>query len=490
MPVSSTHPLFDRQKDDWEMIRDSLEGERAVKKKRDQYLPIPPGMGRTAASREFLDTGKNIIRDAYSFYLSFAEFPEILGEALMGFQGIIHDKAPRVELPPKMQYLLEDATPQGEPLDVLWSMITANVLKLGRIGLLCDIGSDDLIRIVTYPADTVINWSLQTRREGGNPDFVVVQEAREVPVPNDPFQTKGLEVWRELRVFRDEGVYRVRTWVESTNGGQPKIEQIEGETDETGFMTPELFGQTFPEIPLTIVNATHLGFKYGPMPLRPLARRVHSIYRLTADYRRALYVKGDPQAVITGVEDEENIPDRIGGGEIWVLPAGADAQYLDIDGNGIPLMKEEIDAQYERFYQEGGRLLDTADRGPESGEALRRRQAAQQVTLKDISVVCANGVQEVLRKIAAYLGENPENIHFEADTDFTEPILPADELVKYTAAKIQGAPMSWRSLHSLMMRGRLTEKDFEQEMEEIDDEGAELDGLVGTGQEIPEDDEQ
>lgn len=459
MSVENPHPSYERCQTKWEMVRDALDGADAVKDKNQRYLPVPPGMA--PGTNDVLENGKRYTGDRYSFYLGFAEFPEIIAPAVNGFQGIIHDKAPTINLPTQMEYLLEDATPDGDPLEVLWQNATREVLTTGRVSLVCDVDDvTDQIRIASYATEALINWRLQSAREGGNPEFVVLSEVRHVPDEDDEFKTREQEVYRELRMV--DGAYAVRTWAQPLDGGEAVVEE--------DFVPVLRMAKSLDSVPITVINATDLGFEYGPIPIMPMVRRAFSIYRLTADYRRALYIKGDPQPWITGI-DEEEAPVAIGGQSIWTFE-GTDVKvgYLDVDGRGIPLTKEALDSEYERFHEEGGRLLADSDRGAESGEALRRRQVSKQVTLKAVVLQVADGLQSVLRKIATLMGLDPETVEFLPDLDFVEPTMSGEELMKLITAKNSGAPLSKMSIHELARRGGLTEKDYDTEMEEIDDE--------------------
>lgn len=483
MPVSSFHELYIARQADWQRTRDSIQGESVIKARRNTYLPIPPGMA--ISTNEVLENGKRTTNDRYSFYLTFAEFPELIAPAINGFQGIIHTNEPKVELPEKMQYLLEDATPEGEPLNVLWERITREILITGRVGLLCDVGNDDLIRIATYTAENIINWNIAQRRQGAEPNFVVVREFTEEPRVDDPFLFDEMVLYRELRIRNGE--YQVKVW--KARSQRVPVLTLSGNTNLTtansntepevveDWQTPVLFGRSFSNIPIIVLNTEEVGFDFDSIPILPLVRRVLAIYRKSADYHRALYIKGDPQPVISGITQDQ-APSKIGGDSIWCLPnPAAKATYLDIDGDGIPLMRQAINDEFERFYQEGGRLLDTADRSAESGEAIRRRQAANQVSLRSIAQNSGSAMQFALRKLAVILGADPEKVKFEADLNFAEPTIEGRDLLDIMAAKAQGAPYSQKSIHSRMRRGGLTQMTFEEETDQLSTESAGVDGL-------------
>jgi hypothetical protein len=417
----------------------------------------------TTSVGDLTASGKRYSSGAYAFYLRFAEFPDIVGPALQGFQGVIHAKQPNIELPPKMEYLLEDATPDGDTLLNLWVESTKDILTYGRTALLPDIVDGDRFAIARYEAPSITNWALMQKREGGGPSFVVLREQFDTQSENDEFLVSEVEQYRQLHMV--DGQYYSTIWTKNSN-----TDWVAGES-----VRVEWFGRAFEEIPLFVINSDGDGLDGDvTIPILPLARRALSIYRLNADYRRALYMKGDPQIFLSGVK-KEDAPSKVGGEMIWVFEnPNAKAEYLDIDGEGIPLMRQAIEDEYKRFDAEGGKLLSSDGGSPESGEALRRRMMARQVTLRDIVTFAGLGFERMLKFVAFYMGEDPESVTFVPDTDFAEPTMTGREILELTQAKSAGAPISSKTIHGLMRRGRVTDMTYDEEIEEIEDDASVL----------------
>ena len=328
-------------------------------------------------------TGKRTTNQAYNFYISFAEFPEIVEPALTGFQGIIHAREPKINIPSRMDYLEEDATPEGFSLQVLWQTITREILSGGRVGLLADVSQDDNVRIVPYSVENITNWQERPPRLGGGAAFVVIRELKRVAQEDDQgnrdeFATRQRRFWRELRL--NDNLYQTRLWkdpetarVERTTGattpavlpatpasgeqGEPEVVKVDGQE----WTTITLMGKTFDQIPFLSVNALDVGFDYGAVPILPMTRRAYSIYRLTADYRRSLYMKGDPQPYVAGIQPED-APPRIGGETVWTF-ANSDAKPGDLDIDG---------RQSRTSLRASIRRVGSSSR-PRSGPSLVRR---------------------------------------------------------------------------------------------------------------------
>jgi len=468
--INAIHPEYEKRQQTWKMIRDAIDGERAVKAEGALYLPVPPGMPQQ--SNNFIDGKMLSASDPYSFYLGFADFPEIAEPALAGFQGVVHAKPPTITVPTALEYLVAAATVDWLSMEVLWSTITREVLTTGRIGLLIDVDLEQKLRFVCYSIESLINWKEFPARLGGGAEFLVFKEVTEETDEKDPFKVVQQTRYRELRV--NGGIYQSRVWKETTDNDGAVIHQIQTNSDSVeesadGWTTIQLFGKTIDYIPFMPINSMNVSYDYEASPMLPMIRRSYAIYRKTADYNRALYIKGDPQIVIAGINKEE-CPSKIGGEGIWCLASpDAKAWYLDIDGQGIPLMRQSIKDEYDRFDMEGGKLLATDKTSPESGEALRRRQMAQQVTLKNIIMSAGAAFEIAIQTLGAMAGvsASDSSILFSPDTDFAEPTMPSQSLLEMTSAKNTGAPISYNTMHELMRRGGLTEKTFEQEIEEI-----------------------
>lgn len=478
MPITTVHSDYARRLSDWRMVRDFVDGEAAVRANVLQYLPPPPGMVPAGSPRGLNEVkrGQDPQTQRYAHYAGFAEFVEILGPTLDALQGLIHDpeQPPQVEIPDKYAYLLSTASRDGSSLQSLWEAVTRAVFHVGRVALLLEVNDQsDQLEFCLYQAESLRNWKLGPKRDGGGPETVVLREVQQVVAEDDPYSHAPVPRYRELAMLPDG--YAVRTWMPKDSGNDGpedewefEVQQVDG-ADEDGWIYPDLQGTRFGSIPMVVGGPSGVGWAADRVPAKPLAQRVASIFRRTADLNRSLFIKGDPQPVLWGV-DPDKVPSTIGGSKIWGFsnPDGK-AEYLDIQGDGIPHQKEAIESDYARFYLEAGRLLRAEDsRAAESGEALRRRLGAQQVTAKSITVQCGKLMQFALRMLVSASGGDEEAVEatkFVPATNFSEPSMSAEELLQLIEAQNLGAPLSTASLHELMQRRGMTRKTLEEEAE-------------------------
>lgn len=488
--VETTHPSYNRIATIWKKVRDVIEGEPAVLDPENvrTYLPPPPGM-QPGPEQSLSDKLTNQLQTRYDFYKTFADFPEITAPMIQGIMGLVHEKPPEYHLPDKISHLQKKATADGDSIEELWQLVTQELFYTGRIGLLADIQGGPGIEgaqmhLCQYSAETIRNWRLSQKCEGEKAQMVVLGEHGMRADPKDDFQHIEVMQYRELRINPETDEYWARVWVKVEEGKVAPV--ITPDTDSDGWMRPEIFGKAFNEIPLTILNATDIGYSYGPVPAWPMAKRALAIFRKSADANRSLYIKGDPQAWVTGVS-EDDIPTEIGGSSIWGLPdAEAKVGYLDIDGQGIPLQLKAIDSEYSRFYGEAGHLLESASKGAEAAEALRIRQGMKQVSVKALVKNAGAGLQEALRMVGRLSGMSDaevETIKFDPNVNFTEGSMGYQELLFLMQAKDlairNGVPLSNETIHAQMRKRQLTHLTYEEELQGSTSDTDTAFGLIG-----------
>ena len=85
----------------------------------------------------------------------------------------------------------------------------------------------------------------------------------------------------------------------------------------------------------------------------------------------------------------------------------------------------------------------------------------------------AEGLERALRLAGRMMGLSETDvakIKFHPHVDFGEPTLPAEEVIKLTAAYNLRAGLSRKSLHENWRRGRLTDMTYEEELKQIEKE--------------------
>lgn len=464
MAVDSKHPEYGRALPDWEIMRDSHKGERHVKEQLWKYLPATAGM-----VADGLENGK-IGRHAYDAYITRARFPDIVRDAIRALLGVMHNKPAVIELPAKLESMLQRATIKGESLQMLLARINEEQLITGRVGLLLDVQDGAAVGtppyVAVYTAETIINW------DDGRRDDQTVQRLNMVILNESEFERDRDFEWTFEQKHRvavlDEGVYKVGVF------------RDDGVTFSTSSLTvPSIAGRTLPEIPFVFINTQDVVPEPDQPPLLGLANLSMTIYRGEADYRQALFMQGQDTLVVIGESDADRVF-RTGANASITLPMGADAKFIGVGSEGLAEMRAALENDRKEAETKSGQLLDSTSRSRESGDALRIRVSARTATLNQLAVTAAFGLEQLLKTAARWVGANENEVVVTPNLDFVDTALDGKTLVDYMTAKKLGAPWSLESIHAQMRKNELTEMEFQEELDLIESE-APLGGSPGAG---------
>lgn len=489
MSLESTHPFYDAMKDIWVTMRDLFGGERVVKAKRDVYLPPTPSM-----ILDGFNKGKDKIGEqVYCGYLKRAQFPGYVADGIEILVGMLNHKPATIELPSTMEDLRDSCTLEGESLQDLLRKIHTEQLTTGRLGLLTDLpvapatgqtptgqskeGTTILPYIALYVGEAITNWDQGGVVDGFSALNLVILNESTVKRDKD-FTWKQFKKYRVLQL----GSVEVN---EATGTATYKVGTFDDDKgltySEDSLTEPAYRGKRLEEIPFTFINTKDLLTSPDKPPLEGLGSLVLAIYRGEADYRQGLFMTGqDTLVVIGGTSRPEAIPGeddavRTGAGSRIDVDINGDAKYIGVESNGLSEQRECLENDHKRAATKSGQLLPSGkSNSEESGEALKTRLAAQTASLTQIAMTAAKGLEVQLKTIASWIGADPEKVIVKPNLEFGDlPILPAD-ITALMTARMTGAPISKKSIHGLMVEKRLTSMTFEEEMEQIKEEDADM----------------
>lgn len=474
MATDAKHPGYVSCIDDWILLRDVEKGERAVKEKGTEYLPatagqIEDGQGTTGQKGEH----------AYQAYKTRALFHDFMADTVRRGVGILHRKPAVFELPASMQFLIDRATPDGQPLEMLLRKINKEQLAVGRIGLFADMPPEELrtedlpVYIASYGAETMINWRDGTTRPGqpASLDLVVLDESGPVMDPT------SLD-------WRDSQQYRILAKLEDNTYGVQLLEDGQ-DFDQEQLSPPQLSGSTTDTIPFVFINPTDIVTEPDVPPLLGLARLCLAIYRGEADYRRSLFNQGEDTLVTIGeVSSGDPIPEteapvRIGAGARIAMEKEGDAKFIGVDSQGLPEQRMALENDKRQAEEMSVQLLDS--KAAESGEALKVRREGRTATLTDIAKTGAAGLETILKMIATWHGANADEVSVTPNLDFADDEFTGEELKAWMESKGLGAPLSYETIHDFLRRREITVLTFEEEMDRIEAEGIAPQGTGAGG---------
>lgn len=469
--LANQHPEYTCRIHDWQQMRDTWSGQRAVKARGQCYLPATSGMVEDWSS------GKG--EQAYAAYLLRALFHSFVSDAVDTMVGMLWNKPPTYEIPKELEYLLPKASTAGEGLMELHRSMNRQQLITGRMGLLVDLPANTGTAspqpyIAPYYAESIINWDAGFRGETQveTTNLVVLDESG--PKRTNLFGWENRVQYRVLMLGDPEGneaqgVYRYGVFGQD---GQTVVP-----FDYSQMIAASSRGLPFDRIPWTFVNANSTHSSPCDAPLLGLSDLCLAIYRLEADYRQALFMQTQDTLFTKGFTDNMETPLRTGaGGRIHAQTKDGDAKYIGVASQGLPELRTARENDLKMAASKAGELMDASSRARESGTALEMRIGTKTSVMSEIAISAGEGLQKALRDVAQWKGMKPsqiESIIVKPNFEFASREFASLDFKNLVESKLLGAPFSWESLHqwSAKRGGVGSDLTFSQMMTQIEKEG-------------------
>jgi hypothetical protein len=418
---------------EWQLMRDAMDGESAIKREGEVYLTKPSGFKADPLTEN----------EKYLAYRNRAQFPEILAPSVAAMIGIIHGQEIGIEIPPALEYLWENADGNALPLEAFHRRITRELLVIGRYGVLADAPEDGgEPYLAGYCADGLINWDR---------DWWVLDESG---------MTRRGFVWQKSLRYRvlsiEDGAY-----VQAIYAGDALAPVVVPVT-ATG-------AKRLSEIPFAIANARDLSARIETPPLIGVARAALAIYQLSADYRHQLYMSG--QETLVAINGDA--PKAVGAGVVHRMMGAEgitpDLKYVSPSCSGIEAHLKAMEDNRFAAMQAGARLLEQQDAVQESGAARKLRFASETATLTSLAQSSCALLEKSLRNIAMIKGLPVDGIVVTAPTDLLDRSMTPTDLAALFGI-YQGGGMAWETYYAAGQRGGIfsAERDAEQEHALVD----------------------
>lgn len=445
----SKHPSYADGLEDWILMRDSFKGERQVKLRGITYLPATPAHYEDGFGTQIVNSKG--LRD-YLSYKRRARYPNFVSEAIEMAIGMMHSQPPRIDLPESMEKITSS---RGEDLKTLLRRINFEQLVTGRVGLMADLpvvaDQNEIPYITTYTAERIINWDTSEVPE--KLVFVVLDESGDV---RNGMNWTTEQKFRVLELLGNE--YSQGVFTDPQN------------YDPANLKAPSWRGNTLNQLPFVIINAVDITPELGDVPLLDLANMCMTIYRGDADYRQNLFMQGQDTFVTMGGAFDQDDSVRVGAGARIDLPLGAKAEYVGVTSSGLSEQRQAQENLEKRAGTMGAQTLDSTSRERESGSSLRIRVAARTADMNQIADAGALGLQDILRSVAIWIGEDPNKVNVIPNKEFGEAEIEGQSMVEMQTSRNLGFPISARSLHEYAYKRRLTTRTFEEEIKEAEKE--------------------
>ena len=416
MPVSDTNKEYREFQDKWVLTRDAANGLTAK------------------SAKEYISRRTHEEQNAYLMRVEKAIYTNYTGRTREGLKGAIFRLAPQVELPPDMEFMLDNADGSGQSIDQVAKIATDEVMETGRFGMLADypVVMDGMTaeqqrrlaiqpHIATYTAETIINWHTHVRNGKKVLGMVVLKE--KVPVHYDEFTWDYEDQYRVLRLT-EEG-YTQQLYNDEED---PVTEQI---------VIRNASGQPFDHIPFWFVGSRDNLPSCDDPVLYDIATINIGHFRNSADHENNLSVHGGGTLVVSTDQSTEAFmaanPGGITVGENAgiVLSEGGKAELLQLSASSA--MREEMLHKEQMMIQIGAKIISKGGTQRTAEEA--RIQATSENSMLDTIVGNIDEAFEgVLYDCHRFISATETEIKFNVNSDFWQDSVSPQEIM----AMIQG----------------------------------------------------
>jgi len=509
--VNTRHHIYEKLIPRWQMVRDAVEGEYAVKAAGTTYLPKLTGQDDTA----------------FTAYKMRALFFEATRRTLNGLVGMVTRKAPGIEAKQtSLDGFLQTITKDGQSLNALASIVMRETLMLNKYGLLADlppvITVDAEPWLIGYTAETMINWKFGLDEDGRKVlHRMVLEEDYDQIDPEDRFKVDKKKQWRVLEILPRELVeidnmgkpdvvmpvqpagtafiYRVQVW--RLKKDSLIRTDAAGASAEEFFLFEEFFpafqGNAMTAIPFVIVTAEDEDKEDQKPPLEGLASVNMSHYRSSADLEHGRHFTALPTPYVIGLSEQQEL--TIGSSKAWMITGASknevEVGMLEFTGSGLEALENAMEEKQSQMAILGARLLEESKKASEAFETHQLRAAGEHSILASVTTGVSEGINEALLIIFEWdpsLGE----MSIQLNTDFIVIGMDPQMLTSMVAA-LQGGRMSFKTFFfNMQQRGMYpdgyTEEDelAQIEVDNVANQEEEPDDLGGGEEEEEEEEEE
>jgi len=381
----------------------------------------------------------------YCTYLMGALYPNYLAKTREDFRGLIFSKAPVMELPAIVKYMLEDCDSRGTPLDEELEAIVDELYAVSRYGWWVDMPEvpEGLTQmqaetmalrpfIVPYRSEEIVNWSY---------DYVDNRIVLVRVVLKDS-TSSFRELWLDREANPDTGyesmIYRTRVWEkpEAAGTGPTIVEAIgrvlghggSGPAFVSGPVeTPLMGAKPISEIPFYFFSPFGGKAEPGKPLLDDLVMVAWSLYRSSALLEHSRFTCGLATAIATGFQEDAEF--KLGGLNV-IATSNPEAafQWAERKGEDCLPLERAVEQKTTMLIQMGSKALEQAKKAAESAESLRLRSSGDTATCADIAQAVGRIASQALDFCARWMGDQSPKTAVELTTNYAENVANPAEI--------------------------------------------------------------
>lgn len=418
MSITSTNAQYDAALARWARNRAALAGQDAVKEAGHLFLP----------DDSYEDKSKDG-RSRYARYLARATWMPITGYSHTGLIGMIFRLPPTLEMPPNLEYTLENADGCGQSLTRLAASVCSELLIVGRAGILVDYPRLDGVpdseteqslglgaRLKLYLAENIDHWAFDF--QNGKKRLTMVKLREVVTETSDDFVDSSAMRYRVLRL--QDGVYT------------QTLHNDKGEILDGPIIPLMAGGVPFDHIPFQFIGANNNSEAIDAAPLSGIVDLNVTHYQMSADSAKNLHIHSGGLMVISSDMDTEQ----------WIaanpngVTVGADqGVFVGPGGSATLLQLESASAVEEKIKRLENQMLSVGahlitDKGDnETAEAARIDASSKAASLLRTTDNASEAIEAALEDAALFMAADPNTVMFKLNRDFYPDSLAAQDVM-------------------------------------------------------------
>jgi len=357
-------------------------------------------------------------RQRYNRYLLRATWMPVSGYTKQGLIGMVMRRAPEVVLPAQIEYTLENADGAGLSLDQVAKQVLAEVIEVGRVGLMVDYPAAPVglsaeqvaalglaAKVTLYRAEAIDNWRIQNI--GGALRLTMVKLCEMASVEKDDYMLDYEKRYRVLKLV--DGVYTQTLYDEADN----QIGDV--------IVPRQANGQPWGHIPFHIVGATTNNPEIDQALISGIVDLNTSHYQMSADSAKNLHIHSGGTLVISSDMSNEQWQAynpqgvTVGADQGLFLGQQGSAQLLQLDpAQAVEAKLTSIETQ---MVAVGAHLISDRTR-TDTAEAARIDAAGKASALSTAVGNVSEGIEAALEDMTRFMGGEAEEVRFQLNQQF------------------------------------------------------------------------
>lgn len=463
MAVDTTHPEYDKMREEWLLVRAAAAGQREVKALGRTVLPCPAEK----------PPEKNDER--YKPYKLRALYVNIAGRTKNGLTGAAFRKDPQIKLPAGLDYLEENADGGGQSLIQLCKDVFGDLLTSGREVLLVEYPemeeglTEEQVKLLSpqatikrYTALDFINW--KTSVINGK---TVLTQARLKEVyddAEDEFESNPEDQIRVLRLGK--------------NGYTQQIYR-KGEAYGPEIIIKQHNGAPWPFIPLFVIGSQNNDVSVDEIPLADIAHVNMAHYRNSADLEENCHMHGQ---LTLGIASELDWPEFKAANPDGVKVGAMAGHYLGRGGSFSSVQTDEnqladklMERKEEQAVALGAKLIENKN-PTETATQAKIDATGENSVLGDLVSNVEEAFQRCIEWCGLFMGETG-SFEFEMNREFFDGSVDPATVIAGIQLYDRGI-VAKLDIQNLARKANMVEED--RTSEQIDAEAEDVSPLDGA----------